>query len=182
MRAFYGLFNIVLALGSLQIKEGTSTATRRGDVFFDRAESLMADKSMDHDSLTSVQVFILMAHYLHTTGKVNKCWVAVGTAIRTAQGIGIHLCPASHSRAQQQERRRTWSYCLQMDRLLGMMFGRQPMVPWSTGDADMDMTDDDLLSTEPFTSTQPAPVVQNSVLGFFIHSDKYSEILLKVLK
>lgn len=63
-----------------------------------------------------VQDYALMAHYLHTTGMVDKCWVTLGTAIRLAQGYGIHVDRVSESQAQQQERRRTWAYCVQMDR------------------------------------------------------------------
>lgn len=87
-----------------------------GDVLFGRAESLITDNAMDNSCLLSVQTRILLAQYLLTTGNVNKCWVTVGTAIRVSQGFGIHLSPPSESQAQQQERRRTWAYCIQMDR------------------------------------------------------------------
>lgn len=123
IRAFYALFNILIALGSLHatpMRENSSSATTTsrttGDLFYGRAESLINDDAMDHNNVLSVQVFILMAQYLQTTGKVNKCWVTVGTAIRIAQGLGIHLSPPSESQAQLQERRRTWAYCIQMDR------------------------------------------------------------------
>jgi transcription factor-like protein len=121
IRAFYGLFNILIALGSLHSTpslEGRLASSKAvtGDTFFDRAEHLITERTMSHNTILSVQVYILMAHYLQITGNVNKCWVMVGTAIRTAQGLGIHLSPASESQAQQEERRRTWSFCLQMDR------------------------------------------------------------------
>lgn len=118
VRAFYGLFNVLLALGSLHSttprESGPTHAA--GDMFYDRAEQLISERSMSHNDILSVQVFILMAHYSQVTGRVNKCWVMVGTAIRVAQGLSIHLSPSSESQAQQQERRRTWAYCLQMDR------------------------------------------------------------------
>lgn len=123
VRAFYGLFNIIIALGSLysvpensNALDGKQTAPATGDVFYGRAESLIADSAMNNSCLLSVQTRILLAQYLLTTGNVNKCWVTVGTAIRVAQGFGIHLSPPSESQAQQQERRRTWAYCIQMDR------------------------------------------------------------------
>lgn len=67
-------------------------------------------------------------------------------------------------------------------RILGMMFGRPPMVAWPSTDPAPALTDDDMLSTEPHSSLEPVPKVQVSVLGFFVHSLKYSEILLEVLK
>lgn len=122
IRAFYALFNTLIALGSLYTREGSTGISpldqSKGNAFFERAENLMSQKANGNDNLVSVQVHILMAQYLQTTGKVNKCWVAVGTAIRIAQGIGIHLCPSSESQAHLQERRRTWSYCIQMDRFV----------------------------------------------------------------
>ena len=63
-----------------------------------------------------------------------------------------------------------------------MMFGRAPMVAWPSTDPAPALTDDDMLSTEPHSSLNPVPRVQASVLGFFVHSLKYSEILLEVLK
>jgi hypothetical protein len=121
IRAFYALFNILLGLGSLHASltynapHGKSTNSDVGR-YYDRAENLISGKAMSHNSLLSVQVYILIAQYLQTTGEVNKCWVAVGTAIRLAQGLGIHLDHPSESQAQRQERKRTWAYCIQSDR------------------------------------------------------------------
>lgn len=56
------------------------------------------------------------------------------------------------------------------------------MVAWPSTDPAPALTDDDMLSTEPHSSLEPVPKVQVSVLGFFVHSLKYSEILLEVLK
>lgn len=56
------------------------------------------------------------------------------------------------------------------------------MVTWPSGDLAPDMTDDDLLSTEPFSMSEPVPKVEASILGFFVHAVRYSEILLEVLK
>lgn len=63
-----------------------------------------------------------------------------------------------------------------------MMFGRPPMVSWPTPDSAPAMADDDLLSTEPFSSSQPILENQGSLLGYFVHSVRYSEILMEVLK
>lgn len=119
IRAFYALFNIILALGCLwSSNHGTSDSAQRAqaDVFYHRSEALVSTAALNHGNLLSVQVYILTAQYLQITGKANRCWLTVGTAIRIAQGIGIHLNPGVESQAQQQERRRTWWYCIQMDR------------------------------------------------------------------
>ncbi|KAI9155697.1 arylsulfatase [Paramyrothecium foliicola] len=188
MRAIYALVNIMIALGSLyadasnKSPSSEQSVTSTSYIFYERAESLITRKSMDHSNLLSVQVFILMAQYLQTTGLVNKCWITVGTAIRIAQGFGIHLDRTSESQAQQQERRRTWAYCIQMDRTLAMIFGRPPMVTWPSKDLPPDLTDDDLLSSEAYSCNEPIPKVERSVLGFFVHSVRFSEIMLEVLR
>lgn len=63
-----------------------------------------------------------------------------------------------------------------------MMFGRPPMVAWPISDPCPALADDDMLSTELFSSSQPIPRSELSVLGYFVHSVRYSEILLEVLK
>lgn len=63
-----------------------------------------------------------------------------------------------------------------------MMFGRPPMVGWSFSGPIPEPTDDELLSTEPFSASQPVPQVEMSILGFFVHSIRYSDILLEILK
>lgn len=117
-RAFYALLNILMALGCLfpGTGEPSNKARSRGDTFLDRSQSLLSQASLDHASLTLVQAHGLTAQYLSTTGLVNKTWVTLGIAIRIAQGMGVHLDHDSESQAARQERRRTWWYCVQMDR------------------------------------------------------------------
>ena len=120
VRAFFSLLNLILALGSLWDnvqRDSTSPSTPgEADTFYRRSEALIAGGNVDQENLISVQICILSAQYLQTTGEVNRCWLQVGAAIRTAQGIGLHIDHDIETQAQQQECRRTWWYCVQMDR------------------------------------------------------------------
>lgn len=63
-----------------------------------------------------------------------------------------------------------------------MMYGRQPMAWPHAPDPIPALCDDELLSMEPFSSSQPIPRSEGSVLGYFVYSVRYSELLLEVLK
>ncbi|VUC32435.1 unnamed protein product, partial [Clonostachys rosea] len=183
VRAFHALLNIIMALGCLfpQLDDKNSITKTNGGIFLERSQQLQLQASLDHASLTLVQANALTAQYLSTTGMVNRCWVTLGVAIRTAQGIGIHLDLPSESQAQRQERRRTWWYCVQMDRVTGMVYGRPPMVLWPTGVPHPDIVDDNALSTEPCSAAYPIQSVQISEQSYFIHSLQLSDILLDIL-
>ncbi|KAH7311356.1 fungal-specific transcription factor domain-containing protein [Stachybotrys elegans] len=193
IRAFYSLVNAVLAMGCLwtanlrdadRVKHDALASTQRTDpaIFYNRAEKLLSGAHACHGNLLSVQAHITMALYLQLAGDVNRCWLAVGMAIRIAQGIGIHLNHAAESQAQREERRRAWWCCVQNDRFMGMMFGRPPMVVWSVHVPFPADTDDELLSTQPYSSSNPITVVERSVQGYFVHSIAFSDILLNVLR
>jgi hypothetical protein len=67
-------------------------------------------------------------------------------------------------------------------RILGMMFGRPPMVVWTSSDPVIDASNDELLSMEPYSARKPVPETQVSAVSFFAHSMRYSQILLDILK
>lgn len=119
LRAFFANLNAILALGcmySAQMNPSHNPAATKAVIFFQRSQSLITQDSADHGSLQLVQALVLGAQYLQSSNNINKTWVALGLAIRVAQGIGIHLDDPQESQAEREERRRTWWGCVLMDR------------------------------------------------------------------
>lgn len=63
---------------------------------------------MDHTSIASVQVCILLGSYLVYHGKPNLSFALLGATIRTAQAIGLHRQPLRGTQASIEERKRVW--------------------------------------------------------------------------
>ncbi|KAH8882256.1 hypothetical protein GQ53DRAFT_847654 [Thozetella sp. PMI_491] len=182
-RAFYATLNIIFALGCIFPSQDEESPYREGaHVFIDRSQALLKDMDPEYGSIQLVQALVLTTQYLQTSGMVNECWVTVGTAIRVAQGIGIHLDVASESQAGREERKRTWWCCLLLDRVLSMNSGRPPMVTWPTTVSIPEPVDDALLSVTPGSSAQPLRKQQKSEFAFFSETLKLSNIIMLVLK
>lgn len=118
IRAFFSIFNVVLALGCQHLKRTNQTqkANNNAQNFFDRSQYLITPDSQDHGSLQLVQAHVLAAQYLQGSDKINRCSCSLGLAIRVAQGIGIQLDDPGESQVDREERRRTWWGCVLMDR------------------------------------------------------------------
>lgn len=63
-----------------------------------------------------------------------------------------------------------------------MTFGRPPMVIWPSSIPLPELTEDDLLSTQPYSSSEPIQQVEISTQGYFVYSVRYTEIILSVLR
>ncbi|KAK8093381.1 hypothetical protein PG997_000066 [Apiospora hydei] len=99
-RAFHITLNLVFALGCIyhfSSGGGPESSKESAAAFFDRSQELLRDADPNYAVLSLVQAHLLTTHYLQSTGKIDKCWVAVGTAIRLAQGDGIQRDLASES-------------------------------------------------------------------------------------
>ncbi|KXJ87225.1 fungal-specific transcription factor domain-domain-containing protein [Microdochium bolleyi] len=195
-RAFHATLNILLALGcsyslssaspspSSQPPSSATSLQTSAETFFDRSQLLLRDADHDRGSLSLVQAYILTAQYLQSrTDSVNKCWVAVGTAIRVAQGIGIQLDLRTESQAGRQERRRTWWCCLLLDRVLSMTLGRPPMVTWPTTIPMPAAVDDEELKTGAGSSCEEVAAGEApSKTAFFVHTLRLMDVMMSVLK
>lgn len=59
-----------------------------------------------------------------------RCWILLGTAIRVAQSLGLHVedeatrRKPAHSQIEREMRRRTWHSLYVLDRLLALQLGR----------------------------------------------------------
>jgi hypothetical protein len=121
-RMLYCMMNLVFALGS-QFSAEVEPSQRRetGLEFWKRAHTLFhADGT--GASIERVQCLLLMGLYLQGTSETNDCWMAIGSAIRMAQSLGLHSCTPSSSRRELEITRRVWHGCVYQDRLVPLWF------------------------------------------------------------
>ena len=118
---FLSTLNIVLAIGcqsSDQVVSGQKHII--SEKLYQRSRRFFMDEFLDSPTLSVVQLLLLTGIYLQSTKYANRCWNSIGSAIRTAQSIGLHLERRSDSRVQIQREmeRRVWHTCVFLDRLV----------------------------------------------------------------
>ena len=119
-RVFVATLNIILAL-STQLLESLRPEKRdeSSNLYFTRAQELLQLSIWASGSIELVQCLLLMSQYLQSTNCPHQTWMVVGSAIRTAQSLGLHLPETSASAHTPQKRellRRLWHGCVLMDR------------------------------------------------------------------
>lgn len=119
---FVSILNAIFAL-STQLQETIPSEQRRAtaQTFFYRAWSLLRPDAVlwQTASLEIVQCLLLIARYLHCTRNLHQTWMAVGCAVRMAQGLGLHLCDESTTDPPNSDirlGRQVWQRCVYMDK------------------------------------------------------------------
>ncbi|RXG42334.1 hypothetical protein VDGE_09607 [Verticillium dahliae] len=131
-RIFMASLNVIFAL-STQLLEASTPEQReeQSSVYFQRAQALLPMNPWDAGSIDLVQCLLLTSQYLQSTDHPHQTWMVVGSAIRTAQGLGLHLPETSGDRTDLGERellRRIWYGCVLMDRMVSVTHGRPAMI------------------------------------------------------
>ncbi|KAH6993592.1 fungal-specific transcription factor domain-containing protein [Fusarium venenatum] len=131
-RIFMATLNVILAL-STQLLESQSLDQREqsSETFFRRAQELLPMNPWEPGSLELVQCLLVTSQYLQSTYNPHQTWMVIGSAIRMAQGLGLHLPETSSSRSDLGERellRRIWYGCVLMDRMVSVTHGRPAMI------------------------------------------------------
>ncbi|KAL3441561.1 fungal-specific transcription factor domain-containing protein [Aspergillus insuetus] len=192
-RQFHCLLNLAFALGS-QFSPSVSDADRRevGLIFFKRAKFLTDFDLLARGDIFLVQILLLLGHYLQSTDMASACWNMVGLAIRVAQGIGLHHEPdyceqgcclkGRLSQLETEMRRRAWTNCILLDRVLSMTYGRPLMIHPAVSQHSIPPSaiDDEVLNDDP---TAPAAQPQDlpSLMECYIQATKLQRILGEVL-
>ncbi|KAF4964594.1 hypothetical protein FSARC_7500 [Fusarium sarcochroum] len=114
-RVFIATLNVILAL-STQLVESQSLEQREqsSEAYFQRAQELLPMNPWE-------------------AGSLELTWMVIGSAIRMAQGLGLHLPETSANRSDPGERellRRIWHGCVLMDRtrMVSVTHGRPAMI------------------------------------------------------
>ncbi|KAL5044578.1 fungal-specific transcription factor domain-containing protein [Aspergillus fruticulosus] len=128
---FTSMLNLVFA-SATQLQESVPMEQRdkASKAFFLRAWRLLHPEAIlwQDGSLELVQCLLLMARHLQCTGNVHQTWMALGSALRIAQALGLHRPSSEAEGDEAQLRRQTWLHCLSMERHLSYLLGRPSML------------------------------------------------------
>lgn len=130
---FLCILNTIFALSCL-FNEAVDPGDRQNsaDVFFCRCQELLDPWRVA--SLQTVQLYLMLGYYLQSTREPHKCWLIIGSAVRTAQSLGLHLPETSLRIISQRKRemvRKLWHGCVLMDSIAAMTFGKPTMISTS---------------------------------------------------
>ncbi|KAK1995023.1 fungal-specific transcription factor [Colletotrichum falcatum] len=131
-RIFASTLNLVFAL-STQLSESIPPEQRvsSSQAYFKRAQDLLQFSLWDTGSVELIQCLLIMSQYLQSTNNPHQTWMVVGSVVRIAQGLGLHLPETSSGLASESERnlvKRIWHGCLLMDRMIAITHGRPAMI------------------------------------------------------
>ncbi|KAL6916560.1 hypothetical protein FSST1_008055 [Fusarium sambucinum] len=176
-RIFMATLNVILAL-STQLLESQSLDQREqsSEAFFHRAQELLPMNPWEPGSLELVQCLLVTSQYLQSTYNPHQTWMVIGSAIRMAQGLGLHLPETSSSRSDLGERellRRIWYGCVLMDRMVSVTHGRPAMI-------SQHLAKSVPLPTESTTS-EPCKTQNPEYYSFFVRSVRLYEIIHKTM-
>lgn len=121
-RTFLACLNTVFALAT-QAEETLQPEQREkaSSTYFHRAWTLLRPETIiwEPGSLAVVQCLLLMSRYLQCTNNPHQTWMAIGSAVRIAQSLDIHIHYSSSSsspRPDVQRRQHLWKCCVFMER------------------------------------------------------------------
>ncbi|POR31023.1 Fungal transcription factor [Tolypocladium paradoxum] len=176
-RIFVATLNVIFAM-STQLVESLTPEKRdeTSNVYFRRAQDLLDLNLWDQGSLELVQYLLLTSQYLQSTNHPHQTWMIVGSAVRIAQGLGLHLPETSADQTTPARReliRRVWHGCVLMDRMVSLTHGRPAMVSEHLA----------LAVPLPTTSwgTEPDESGLLTEASFFVKSAELYEITHKVI-
>ncbi|OAL57103.1 hypothetical protein IQ07DRAFT_582349 [Pyrenochaeta sp. DS3sAY3a] len=131
-RIFLSILNSMFAL-AVQSQESFDPTTRErlSSKYIGRAHSLLHLPIWERGSIELIQCLLLMSQYLQCTKKSYQTWMVAGSAVRVAQGLGLHL-PEIWTTPPRDDtaalRCRVWRACIIMDRMICTSHGRPSMI------------------------------------------------------
>lgn len=169
--AWLGLLNMLFVFGQGEDSRSLSGAIYGRARYFKRAQTLVFSALLHEATVELVQALLLMGHYLHNDLQLNNCWTVVGLAIRTAQGLGLHLSAEDQGFGliEREIRKRTWWGCFMLDRLLSAKVGRQPTIDEKSTSVELPLAVDDAFLRHDSSRTTLATQSPNalSTVDFF---------------
>ncbi|KUJ21336.1 uncharacterized protein LY89DRAFT_715544 [Mollisia scopiformis] len=177
---FLSTLSIMFAIGC-QYDESIEPSRKAvlAERFYHQSRSLIMVDELDSVSLLTVQLLLLTGIYLLNSKYTNRCWNIIGLAIRNAQTLCLHEDNNKQgNQIRRETRRRVWYYCVYLDRLVAMIFGRPHMISSSTRVPLPILMDDEYLLSDG-EGRQPVNTV--SYLGLFLWSLKLFDIMSEVL-
>ncbi|RDW59345.1 fungal specific transcription factor domain-containing protein [Aspergillus mulundensis] len=176
---YYGL-NIIFAHGCQFSEIMGADRQTTSEAFFRRSKPALDVDYLERGDLALVQVLLLNSHYLQGSQTPNRCWHAIGTAYRLAQGLGLHTNTGDDYRsfASNQMRRRIWHGCRMLDLAASSMLGRPAMTSQHSLVPLPAAVDDCYLVGDVASCEQPPGIF--SRVEWFIATLKLHELLQKM--
>ncbi|PVH87582.1 hypothetical protein DL98DRAFT_581591 [Cadophora sp. DSE1049] len=129
-RTFLAAVNTIFALAT-QAEETLQPEQREkaSSTYFHRAWSLLRPEVViwEPGSLAIVECLLLMSRFLQCTNNPHRTWMVVGSAVRIAQSLGLHIRDAASSGVpglHAHRRERLWQCCVFVDRAISWAQGR----------------------------------------------------------
>ena len=118
-RILLSTLNAIFAF-AVQLHESTDRNGRErlSGKYFRRAQALLQLTVWEKGSIDLVQCLLLISQYLQCTNKPHQTWMTVGSAVRIAQSLGLHLTEVWSTPGDEGAalKRRVWQSCVIMDR------------------------------------------------------------------
>ncbi|KAF3480191.1 fungal specific transcription factor domain-containing protein [Arthroderma uncinatum] len=125
---FHGILNVMFALGCLVTDPNSHVDA---SMYFIRAQRLIRLGSLEGDSLTTIQAYIIASQYLIAINNFQSAWKSIGVAIRVAETLRLHLGSGSQhfeDRVDRELARRLWHSCILLERTIALNLGTNMIV------------------------------------------------------
>ncbi|KAK2605788.1 hypothetical protein N8I77_008602 [Diaporthe amygdali] len=87
---------------------------------------MQMESVLEEGSLESVQAMMLMSLYRQNQNQRHTAWVALGSATRIAQSLGMHIRTEDESRMVAEQKTRLWWSLYELDQWSSSNLGRSP--------------------------------------------------------
>ncbi|PLB37412.1 transcription factor domain-containing protein [Aspergillus candidus] len=124
----------IFACGSLHSLE--TDREHRGKEFI-RISCGIIDVWQDHFTLDRARAALLASIFLYEANSKSASWVWIGSAVRVAQEIGLHLDSGPWPALEGEMRKRVWWGMYAWDRLLALEMGKPVLI--NDQDCDVDL-------------------------------------------
>jgi len=116
--AWLALLNLVFAFGCDYIDLPLCKLYALAQMFAGRANELIHSVAFETVTLEVLQAQLLMSIHLLTDMQLNRCWANIGSLLRAAQALGLHLDPSDWniSPLEKELRKRLWWGIYWLDR------------------------------------------------------------------
>ena len=169
------IMNMIFAISASHRRSPPETIAKARS-FYDTAMSLIQPTILEDWSIEKVQTLLLGARYLQSCNSPAECWNVLGLAIRIAYGLELHRPPNDElDYIAKETRKRVWSACFGLDKLLSMIYGRPAATSTSTFTTPLpeDLDDDCIQINRILYPTPRTP----SIISFSIQVTKLYRVL-----
>ncbi|KIW45813.1 uncharacterized protein PV06_01524 [Exophiala oligosperma] len=181
----------IFAIGSCYVgiaeAEGRTSnpqTSRQHQRHFDRAIAIAQNYSSNH-TVDHISALLAQCFYLLATCQTDRCWTTLGSAVRIAQSIGLHVEDAhrtgvGNTLPSPEMCRRVWYSIFVLDRLLALQLGRPPAISEAGFDVQLPSQQSDV---DLANSTGHYGMHETDWVGdYFIAMIKFSEIIGRVFE